>query len=147
LSERPGKPSKFKLGNLEARRDWGFAGDYVDAMWRMLQQDSPDDYVLATGETHTVREFTERAFRRAGIELRWEGSGADERGIDAATGRTLVSLDPRYLRPTEVELLLGDASKAKAELGWTPTTTFGELVELMVDADLHLAANEAKLAS
>jgi len=135
------------LGNLEAKRDWGYAKDYVEGMWRMLQQDTPDDYVLATGETHTVREFTERAFRRAGIELRWEGSGADERGIDAATGRTLVSLDPRYLRPTEVELLLGDASKAKADLGWTPSTTFGELVELMVDADLHLAANEAKLAS
>jgi GDPmannose 4,6-dehydratase len=135
------------LGNLEAKRDWGYAKDYVEGMWRMLQQDTPDDYVLATGETHTVREFTERAFQRAGIELRWEGRGADENGIDAATGRVLVSLDPRYLRPTEVELLLGDASKAKAKLGWTPSTTFAELVDLMVDADLQLAANEAKLAS
>jgi len=135
------------LGNLEAKRDWGFAKDYVEGMWRMLQQDGPDDYVLATGETHTVREFTERAFHRAGIDLRWQGSGADEKGIDAATGRALVSLDPRYLRPTEVELLLGDASKAKEKLGWTPSTSFDQLVELMVDADLQLAANEAKLAS
>jgi len=142
-----GLQDQLYLGNLEAKRDWGYAKDYVDGMWRMLQQDAPDDYVLATGETHTVREFTERAFRRAGINLQWQGSGADEQGIDAATGRALVSLDPRYLRPTEVELLLGDASKAKEKLGWTPATTFDQLVDLMVDADLQLAANEAKLAS
>ena len=140
-----GLQERIYLGNLDAKRDWGYAKDYVDAMWRMLQQDEAEDFVIATGETHTVRELCGRAFARAGIDLEWRGSGADEKGCERGSGRVLVELDPRYLRPTEVDLLLGDASKAKAKLGWTPTTTFGELVDLMVDADLELAADEAHL--
>ena len=142
-----GLQDRLFLGNLDAQRDWGYAKDFVEGMWRMLQQDDPDDYVLATGETHTVREFTERAFRRAGIDISWQGAGLDEKGIDSANGRVLVEIDPRYLRPTEVEILLGDATKARQKLGWQPTTTFDRLIELMVDADLQVAANEAKLAS
>ncbi|NFV78543.1 GDP-mannose 4,6-dehydratase [Magnetospirillum aberrantis] len=126
------------LGNLDASRDWGHARDYVEGMWRMLQQDHADDYVLATGETHTVREFAEKAFAHVGIALRWEGSGVDEQGIDIATGRPLVRVDPRYFRPTEVDLLIGDASKAKAKLGWEPQVPFDTLVRDMVDADLDL---------
>ena len=133
------------LGNLDARRDWGYARDYVDAMWRMLQQEEPEDYVIATGETHTVREMCTRAFARLGIKLDWRGSGFQEHGVDAATGVTRVAIDPRYLRPTEVELLLGDATKARQKLGWSPTATFEQLVDLMVDADLHLAESEARL--
>jgi GDPmannose 4,6-dehydratase len=140
-----GLQDRLYLGNLDARRDWGYARDYVDAMWRMLQHDVPEDYVIATGETHTVREFCERAFRRAGMELEWRGTGENEQGIDARSGNVLVEIDPRYLRPTEVELLLGDATKARTQLGWTPGTTFAGLVEMMVDADLRLAENEAKL--
>ena len=140
-----GLQDRLYLGNLDAKRDWGYAKDYVEAMWRMLQRDTPDDYVIATGETHTVRELCERAFAAAGIELAWEGEGPQERGIDRSTGRTLLELDPRYLRPTEVDLLLGDATKAKQELGWSPTVTFKGLIELMVESDLQLAANEAKL--
>jgi GDPmannose 4,6-dehydratase len=135
------------LGNLDAKRDWGYAKDYVDAMWRMLQHDEPDDYVIATGETHTVRECCERAFARAGIELEWKGKGATERGVERGSGRVLVTLDPRHLRPTEVDLLLGDATKARERLGWRASTTFAELIDLMTDADLQLAANEAKLRS
>ena len=142
-----GLQDRLFLGNLDAQRDWGYAKDFVEGMWRMLQQNDPDDYVLATGETHTVREFTERAFRRAGIDISWQGAGLDEKGIDSANGRVLVEIDPRYLRPTEVEILLGDATKARQKLGWQPTTTFDRLIELMVDADLQVAANEAKLAS
>jgi GDPmannose 4,6-dehydratase len=140
-----GLQDKLYLGNLDAKRDWGYAKDYVEAMWLMLQQDEPEDYVVATGETHTVRRLCELAFARAGIGLRWEGEGPDERGVDASTGRPLIELDPRYLRPTEVDLLLGDPSKAREKLGWRPTTTFQELVELMVDADLKLAENEARI--
>jgi GDPmannose 4,6-dehydratase len=140
-----GMQERLYLGNLDARRDWGYARDYVEAMWMMLQQEQPDDYVIATGETHTVREFCERSFAAAGLRLRWEGSGLDEKGIDAASGRVLVEVDPRYFRPSEVELLLGDASKARRELGWTPRTSFPELVELMMAADLELAAREARL--
>jgi len=140
-----GLQQKLYLGNLDAKRDWGYARDYVEAMWRMLQQPEPEDYVIATGETHTVREFCELAFRRAGIPLEWRGEGFDEKGHDARDGRMLVEIDRRYLRPTEVELLLGDASKAREKLGWTPATTFEELVKLMVDHDLHLAADEADL--
>jgi GDPmannose 4,6-dehydratase len=142
---RLGLQDRLYLGNLDAKRDWGYAKDYVEAMWRMLQHDVPEDYVIATGETHTVREFCERAFRRAGIELRWEGTGEHERGLDAQSGNVLVEIDPRYLRPTEVELLLGDATKARTQLGWNPATTFDRLVEMMVDADLRLAEDEAKL--
>jgi GDPmannose 4,6-dehydratase len=143
---RHGLQDRLYLGNLDARRDWGYAKDYVEAMWLMLQQDQPDDFVIGTGETHTVRELCDRAFDRAGIELAWEGSGADERGVDRKTGDVRVEIDRRYLRPTEVELLLGDATKAKQKLGWTPHTSFGELIDLMVDADLDLAAREAHLA-
>jgi len=132
-----GKDEKIYLGNLDAKRDWGYAKDYVEGMWRMLQKDAPDDYVLATGETHTVREFAEEAARALEIRLRWEGTGLQEKGIDEETGRTLIEIDPKYFRPAEVDLLLGDASKARAELGWTPSTSFYDLVRLMVKADLE----------
>jgi GDPmannose 4,6-dehydratase len=144
---REGLQDRLYLGNLDAKRDWGYAKDYVEAMWLMLQQDEPDDFVIATGETHTVREFCDLAFARAGIQLEWQGSGEDERGIDRATGNVRVEIDPRYLRPAEVELLLGDASKAREALGWSPRTTFPELVDLMVDHDLALAADEAHAKS
>ena len=142
-----GLQDRLYLGNLDAKRDWGYAKDYVDAMWRMLQQDEPEDFVIATGETRTVREFCDLSFARAGIGLEWRGDGQDEKGFERGTDRVLVEIDPRYFRPTEVELLLGDASKAKAKLGWTPQTSFDELVHLMVDSDLALAADEALLRS
>jgi GDPmannose 4,6-dehydratase len=123
------------LGNLDAKRDWGFAGDYVEAMWRMLQADEPDDYVVATGETHAVREFCEGAFARVGLPLTWRGAGVDEVGVDG-DGRTVVAVNPRYFRPAEVDYLLGDASKARDRLGWTSGTGFAALVDMMVDADL-----------
>jgi GDPmannose 4,6-dehydratase len=141
-----GLQEKLYLGNLDARRDWGFAKDYVEAMWLMLQQHEAEDFVIASGETHTVREFCELAFRRAGIDVRWRGEGVDEVGFDVANGRVVIQIDPRYLRPTEVELLLGDATKAKMKLGWNTTTSFLQLVELMVDSDLRLAEREAKTA-
>ena len=132
-----GMQDKLYLGNLDALRDWGYARDYVECMWLMLQHDQPEDFVIATGEQHSVREFTEKAFREAGIELRWEGSGIEERGIDQATGRVLVEVDPQYFRPAEVETLLGDPSKAKQLLGWNPQKTgFDELVRLMVSHDM-----------
>jgi GDPmannose 4,6-dehydratase len=133
---REGQQDKLYLGNLHARRDWGFAGDYVEGMWRMVQMDTPDDYVLATGETHTVRELCQLAFGRVGIELEFRGEGVDEVGIDTNSGKEVVLIDPRYFRPTEVDLLLGDATKARTRLGWTPTVSFTELIEMMVDADL-----------
>jgi GDPmannose 4,6-dehydratase len=142
-----GLQDRLYLGNLDASRDWGYAKDYVEAMWRMLQRDQPEDFVIATGHTNTVRHFCQRSFARAGITLRWERKGPEERGVDEATGRVLVELDPRYLRPSEVDLLLGDASKARQKLGWIPGTTFEELVDLMVDADLLLAENEARIRS
>jgi GDPmannose 4,6-dehydratase len=129
------------LGNLGARRDWGFAGDYVEAMWRMLQKDEPGDYVVATGETHTVREFAGRAFARAGRPLTWTGTGPEETGAEA-NGTVRVRVDPRYYRPAEVELLLGDASKAARDLGWVPGVTFAGLVDMMTDADLEKARQE-----
>ncbi|HKO01229.1 MAG TPA: GDP-mannose 4,6-dehydratase [Thermoanaerobaculia bacterium] len=141
---RTGTQDRLYLGNLDAKRDWGFAKDYVEAMWLMLQQDQADDYVVATGETHTVREFCELAFARAGMPLEWRGEGIEEKGVDAKTGRTLIEVDPRYFRPTEVDLLLGDASKAQRQLGWTPQTSFRQLVDLMVDADLALAEAEGR---
>jgi GDPmannose 4,6-dehydratase len=163
-----GLEKKLFLGNLEAKRDWGYAGDYVEAMWLMLQQDDPDDYVIATGETHSVREFVNLAFRQAGIEIEWRGNGADEKGIVASidtkqygvitmqpkdenfcrvppaysllnqpeVGDVLIEIDPRYLRPLEVESLQGDASKARKKLGWEPRIRFKELVRMMVDADI-----------
>ncbi len=130
-----GVQEKLFLGNLGAQRDWGHAKDYVEGMWRMLQQDQPEDFVLATGETHTVRSFCEMAFDHAGIKLRWEGEGADERGINVATGVSIIEIDPRYFRPTEVDLLIGDATKAKEKLGWTPTYTLDEMVAEMIDYD------------
>jgi GDPmannose 4,6-dehydratase len=133
---REGQQDKLYLGNLDAKRDWGFAGDYVEGMWRMLQMDTADDYVLATGEAHTVRELCQLAFSRAGIELEFRGEGVNEVGIDTNSGQELIAIDPRYFRPTEVELLLGDAAKANTKLGWTPTVSFGELIDMMVDADL-----------
>lgn len=140
-----GLEDKLFLGNLDAKRDWGFAGDYVELMWLMLQQDEPDDYVMATGVTTSVREFVVAAFRHAGYELRFEGSGVDEKGIDAETGRVLVEVDPRYFRPTEVDLLIGDASKAAEKLGWKPKMQLPELTALMVDADLEEARRELHL--
>lgn len=125
------------LGNLNAKRDWGYAPDYVEGMWRMLQQQRPDDYLLATGETHSVREFAELAFEEAGIELTWEGENEDEKGIDRMSGRILVQVDPNYYRPTEVDILIGNPEKAKRELGWQPTTDFSELVRIMVNADVE----------
>lgn len=125
------------LGNLDALRDWGYAKDYIECMWLMLQQPEPEDYVIATGENHSVREFVTLAFRYAGIELRWEGHGIDEKGIDTKTGRTLVAVDPRFFRPAEVEQLLGDPTKAHTRLGWNPQkTSFTDLVRIMVEHDL-----------
>lgn len=131
-----GAQEKLYLGNLDAKRDWGHARDYVEAMWLMLQKDVPQDYVIATGEAHSVREFVELAFSHVGREIAWENEGVAEKGLDAATGKVLVEVDPRYFRPTEVDLLLGDPSKAHIELGWRHRTTFSELVAEMVAADL-----------
>ncbi|MCA9081081.1 MAG: GDP-mannose 4,6-dehydratase [Planctomycetaceae bacterium] len=133
-----GKQECLYLGNIDAKRDWGFAGDYVEAQWLMLQAETPDDYVIATGETHTVREFCEKAFACVDMPLTWEGTGVEERGIDP-DGRTVIRIDPRYFRPAEVELLLGDPSKAKRELGWEPKVSFTGLVEMMVKSDLAAA--------
>jgi GDPmannose 4,6-dehydratase len=135
---------RLYIGNLDAKRDWGHARDYVEGMWRMVQQDEPDDYVLATGETHSVREFVERAFACVGREIVWRGSGADEVGIDAGSGQDLVRVDPRYFRPTEVDILLGDPSKAHEKLGWRHTTSFAELVREMVEADLEHVRREGR---
>ena len=138
-----GKQEKLYLGNLSSLRDWGYAKDYVECMWLILQQPRPDDYVIATGEQHSVREFCLLAFRRAGIELRFEGEGADEKGIDVKTGKVLVEVSPDFYRPTDVVNLLGDPTKAKNELGWNPKkTTFEQLVNLMVDADMAKVAVE-----
>lgn len=130
------------LGNIDAKRDWGHARDYVEGMWRILQQDEADDYVLATGETHSVREFIELAFAETGTQIVWRGGGVDEIGVDTQSGKTLVKIDPRYFRPTEVELLLGDPSKAKQKLGWSHTTTFQQLVAEMVASDIKAVAQE-----
>ena len=130
-----GKQDRLILGNLDAQRDWGYAKDYVEGMWRMLQQDKPDDYVLATGRTTSVRRFVELAFAEVDTQVTWEGAGVEERGICAKTGRTLIEVSPRYFRPTEVDLLLGDATKAREQLGWEPTTSLEELVKLMMQAE------------
>lgn len=130
-----GLQEKLYLGNLDAKRDWGFAKDYVEAMWLILQQENPDDYVIATGETHSVREFTELAFREVGIDIIWKGKGSEEYGIDSITSKVLVEIDPRYYRPTEVEILIGDPSKAKEKLGWKPKIKLEELVKIMIRAD------------
>jgi GDPmannose 4,6-dehydratase len=130
------------LGNLDAKRDWGHAEDYVEGMWRMLQQDEPGDYVLATGQATSVREFCETAFRAAGIELAWEGEGTEEKGYRTDTGACVIEIDPRYYRPTEVDFLLGDAAKAREALGWTPTHTLDTMIEDMIAADLKEAREE-----
>ncbi len=136
-----GKQDKLYLGNLDARRDWGYAPDYVECMWLIMQQPEPDDYVIATGECHSVREFATLAFSYAGINLRWEGKGLDEKGIDIATGRVLVEVDSRFFRPADVEELLGNPAKARERLGWNPTKTpFNELVRLMVESDMKAIA-------
>lgn len=126
----------LELGNLDAKRDWGFAGDYVEGMWLMLQQDSPDDYVLATGETYSVRYFVECACKATGFDIRWQGEGENEVGYDNQTGREIVKINPAFYRPAEVDLLLGDPGKAKSQLGWQPKTTFEALVEMMVKSDM-----------
>ena len=140
-----GLQDKLYMGNIDSKRDWGFAGDYVELMWLMLQQDKPDDYVMATGVTTTVRDFITMAFKEAGMSLKWEGEGVNEKGIDMATGKVLVEIDPRYFRPAEVELLIGDPSKAKAKLGWTPRVQLPELVRMMVANDIKLAEKELHL--
>lgn len=137
-----GLQDRLYLGNLDAKRDWGHAKDYVEMQWLMLQQDSPDDYVIATGEQHSVREFVELAARELDISIKWEDSGVHEKGIDTATGKDIVRVDPRYFRPTEVETLLGDPSKAHQKLGWKPKISFHELVSEMVQSDLHEAQRD-----
>ena len=133
-----GMQDKLSLGNLDAKRDWGFAKDYVEGMWLILQQDKPDDFVLATGETHTVREFVETAFEEVGIKIIWRGAGVEEKGYCAATGKLLVDVNPKYFRPAEVDLLLGDPSKAQKILGWQRKVSFRDLVKLMVQSDLKI---------
>lgn len=138
-----GNQEKLYLGNLDAKRDWGYAKDYVECMWLMLQHDTPEDFVIATGETRTVREFTEAAFHWGGIELLWQGKGIEEKGIDKKTGKVLVEVSPEFFRPAEVDLLLGDPSKAKEVLGWNPRkTSFDQLVKLMTEHDMRLAGIE-----
>ena len=138
-----GKQEKLYLGNLSSLRDWGYAKDYVECMWLILQQPEPEDYVIATGVQHSVREFCTLAFHHAGIELRWEGEGENEKGIDKATGKVLVEVSPDFYRPTDVVNLWGDPTKAKTKLGWNPAkTTFEELVKLMVEADMAKVAVE-----
>lgn len=132
-----GLDSTLYMGNLDAKRDWGYAKDYVEGMWMMLQQDKPDDYVLATNETHTVREFIELASKRLGFDLEWQGEGVNEIGVDKNTGKAVIKIDPAYFRPAEVDLLIGDPAKAKKIMGWEPKVKFKELVEIMVDADLE----------
>lgn len=136
-----GKEDCLYIGNMDSKRDWGFAGDYVEAMWLMLQQDNPDDYVISTGETHTVRELIEESFKYVGIEVKWSGKGFNEIGIDKKTKKIVVRVDKRYFRPAEVDLLLGDCSKAKKQLGWKPKVSFKQLVKMMMDFDLE---NEQK---
>jgi len=142
-----GTQEQVYLGNLDAKRDWGHAGDFVDGMWRMLQQEKPEDFVLATGVTTTIREFAERAFAEVGITLGWSGRGVDEVGRDTKTGNTVVSVDPTYFRPTEVDLLIGDATKARKKLGWKPTLDLQQMIEEMIAADLEEARKDQHMQS
>lgn len=140
-----GKQKKLSLGNMDSLRDWGYARDYVECMWLILQHDNPEDFVIATGEMHSVREFVELAFRHSGIQIEWVGEGVEEKGINVATGEVIVEIDPKFFRPAEVDQLLGDPTKAKTLLGWNPTSTsFEELVQIMVEADMKKVANEVK---
>ncbi len=141
-----GLAEELRLGNLEARRDWGFAGDYVEAMWRMLQREAPEDFVVGTGETHSVRELVEAAFGAVGVSLEWEGSGVEEVGRDRNSGVPRVVVDPRFFRPAEVERLCADPSRAREELGWAPTVGFEELVRMMVEADVEMLERTTRLA-
>ena len=140
-----GLQDKLVLGNMDSKRDWGYAPEYAEGMWRILQAEKPGEYVLATNETHTVREFAQLAFARLGMDIEWSGKAENERGICRQTGKTVIEISPRYYRPTEVDFLLGDPAKAKKELGWAPKTTFAKLVEIMTDADFELAKKEAAL--
>lgn len=140
-----GLQDKLFMGNIDSKRDWGFAGDYVELMWLMLQQDKPDDFVMATGVTTTVRQFIEMAFAEAGMSIEWKGSGVNEKGYDKASGKVVVEIDPAYFRPAEVELLIGDPSKAMRELGWKPRVQLPELVKMMVESDLKAAKKELYL--
>lgn len=142
-----GQQDKLHIGNIDAKRDWGHAKDYVEGMWRILQADTPEDFVLATGETHTVREFIELAFAEIGITIKWQGKDVDEKGICADSGKVLIEIDPRFFRPTEVDLLLGDPAKAKEKLGWTHKTPFKKLVKDMVEADLKAIEIEKQYRS
>jgi len=142
---RMGLQDTVYLGNLHAKRDWGFAGDYVEGMWRMLQQNEPDDFILATGVTTTVRDFVDMAFREAGIELAWEGRNENEKGRDVKTGNIAVQVDPRYFRPAEVDILIGDPTKARQKLGWKPKVSLPELVKMMVFTDLEIARRDVHL--
>jgi GDPmannose 4,6-dehydratase len=142
---RHGLQDTLRLGNMEARRDWGYAPDYVEMMWMMLQQEKPDDYVVATGETRSVREFIEKAAEIAGFQLEWEGKGVDEVGRDKKTGKVVVEIDPKFYRPSEVDMLQGDASRARKQLGWEPRVKFDQLVEIMMKADLEYVARGGEL--
>jgi GDPmannose 4,6-dehydratase len=139
-----GKETKLELGNLDSRRDWGYACEYIEAMWRMLQQKNPDDFVIATGETHSVREFVEAAFAKTGITIYWTGKGVEETGFDSKTRQTLVTINPQFFRPSETDFLSGDYSKAKRILGWEPKTTFAELVGIMEDYDMRIVEKEKR---
>lgn len=136
-----GNQEKLYLGNMDSKRDWGYAKEYVESMWMILQQEKPDDYVVATGETHTVREFVEEACKVLGMDIEWKGKGLKEKGIDKKTGKTIIEIDPRYFRPTEVDLLLGDPTKAKKRLGWEAKTKFKDLVKIMIESDLDTLKN------
>ncbi len=140
-----GLQDKLFLGNIDAKRDWGFAGDYVEGMWRMLQQDEPDDFVLATNETFTVRDFVNMSFKELGITIKWSGHGVDEKGMDESTGKVVVEIDPMYFRPAEVDILIGDPSKAKEKLGWEPKVKLPELVKMMIDEDYKIAERDVHL--
>jgi GDPmannose 4,6-dehydratase len=143
---KKGTQKKLYLGNLNSKRDWGYAKDYVECMWLMLQHNQPEDFVIATGETHTVREFVTKAFLEAGISITWQGEGVNEKGINQSTGKVLVEVDPKYFRPTEVDLLLGDPTKAKTVLGWNPTkTSFDQLIRIMVKSDLKYVERENRI--